>query len=237
MWLKLLLALLFTLSLLGALVIKPAGRSDSAQQDNGNRVTQDGKRLRLLTWNIGNGDLESETRAHTEDLPAVAQVILDNDADAVALQELAGDDQLKLLLTQLTIHIEATSVVVAAAIGSRLCSLRISLRPAIRKLGESATLTMFASTTFQPAIDLQPQPAFVYCLTCLTSSSSVRMQTRSALRVVDCMRLTSLTGRAVNQRVALLSSPAISILRSARETRTTSSRTMPKTIARPTRTC
>jgi endonuclease/exonuclease/phosphatase family metal-dependent hydrolase len=104
MWLKLLLALLFTLSLLGALVIKPAGRSDSAQQDNGNRVTQDGKRLRLLTWNIGNGDLESETRAHTEDLPAVAQVILDNDADAVALQELAGDDQLKLLLTQLNNH-------------------------------------------------------------------------------------------------------------------------------------
>jgi endonuclease/exonuclease/phosphatase family metal-dependent hydrolase len=57
--------------------------------------------LRLLSWNIGNGDLEAETRAHTEDLPAVARVILANKPDAVALQELTGDDQLKLLLAQL----------------------------------------------------------------------------------------------------------------------------------------
>jgi endonuclease/exonuclease/phosphatase family metal-dependent hydrolase len=57
--------------------------------------------LRLLSWNIGNGDLESETRAHTADLAAVAQVIKDNDPDAVALQELTGEDQLRLLLTHL----------------------------------------------------------------------------------------------------------------------------------------
>jgi endonuclease/exonuclease/phosphatase family metal-dependent hydrolase len=55
----------------------------------------------LLTWNIGNGDLESETRAHTEDLSAVAQVIRDNDPDAVTLQELTGEGQLKQLLANL----------------------------------------------------------------------------------------------------------------------------------------
>ena len=54
-----------------------------------------------MTWNIGNADLETETRAHTQDLPAVARVILENDADAVALQELTGEDQLKLLLRHL----------------------------------------------------------------------------------------------------------------------------------------
>jgi len=59
------------------------------------------KRLRLLSWNIGNGDLEAETRAHTEDLPAVARVILANKPDAVALQELSGEDQLKQLLAEL----------------------------------------------------------------------------------------------------------------------------------------
>jgi endonuclease/exonuclease/phosphatase family metal-dependent hydrolase len=55
----------------------------------------------LLSWNIGNGDLEQDTRAHDDDLQAVAEVILDKDADAVALQELTGADQLKLLLTHL----------------------------------------------------------------------------------------------------------------------------------------
>ena len=101
MWIKLLLGGLFVLSLLGAFVIEPARERESKPAADASVPSDDGTRLRLLSWNIGNGDLESETRAHSEDLPAVAQVILDNDADAVALQELTGEDQLKLLLTHL----------------------------------------------------------------------------------------------------------------------------------------
>lgn len=58
-----------------------------------NRVT-----LRLLTWNIGYAELEDDTRAHDKDLPAVAEVILREDPDAVALQELTGKAQLNNLL-------------------------------------------------------------------------------------------------------------------------------------------
>ena len=50
--------------------------------------------LRLLTWNIGYAELEDDTRAHDKDLPAVAEVILREDPDAVALQELTGNAQL-----------------------------------------------------------------------------------------------------------------------------------------------
>jgi endonuclease/exonuclease/phosphatase family metal-dependent hydrolase len=99
MWLKLLLGIMFVLSLVGAFVVNPA-RSQNGES-NANGRDEDGRRLRLLSWNIGNGDLESETRAHDEDLAAVARVILDNEVDAVALQELTGADQLKLLLAHL----------------------------------------------------------------------------------------------------------------------------------------
>lgn len=101
MWLKFLLAALFMLSLFGAFVVKPALQGEVRREKNADGTLHDGIRLRLLSWNIGNGDLESETRAHDEDLPAVAKVIMDNDADAVALQELTGEAQLKLLLTHL----------------------------------------------------------------------------------------------------------------------------------------
>jgi endonuclease/exonuclease/phosphatase family metal-dependent hydrolase len=57
-----------------------------------------GPTLRLMTWNIGYGDLEADTRAHTSDLRAIAEIIRNNDPDAVALQELAGPEQLNLLL-------------------------------------------------------------------------------------------------------------------------------------------
>lgn len=105
MWLKFLLGVFFVLSFLGAFVLAPQHRLShnndtgdiSSDEDRG----QDSRRLRLMSWNIGNGDLESETRAHADDLPAVAQVIKDNDADAVAIQELTGEDQLKLLLAHL----------------------------------------------------------------------------------------------------------------------------------------
>ena len=101
MWIKLLLGGLFVLSLLGAFVIEPAREHEYQPAAHASVPGDNGTRLRLLSWNIGNGDLESETRAHSEDLPAVAKVILDNDADAVALQELTGADQLKLLLAHL----------------------------------------------------------------------------------------------------------------------------------------
>ena len=101
MWLKLMLGTLFVLSLLAAFVVEPASKNELKRESNSDSRIENANRLRLLTWNIGNGDLESDTRAHTGDLPAVAKVILDNDADAVALQELTGNDQLKLLLQQL----------------------------------------------------------------------------------------------------------------------------------------
>jgi endonuclease/exonuclease/phosphatase family metal-dependent hydrolase len=105
MWLKLLLGVFFVLSLLGAFVLapqhKPWRNNDTADITSDEDRSQDRRRLRLMSWNIGNADLESETRARVEDLPAVAQVIRDNDADAVAIQELTGEDQLRLLLAQL----------------------------------------------------------------------------------------------------------------------------------------
>ena len=100
MWIKFLLLAFFLLALVGAFIVEPA-REREHLRDRADGRADIGKRLRLLTWNIGNGDLEAETRAHSEDLPAVARVILDNDADAVALQELTGEDQLRLLLMHL----------------------------------------------------------------------------------------------------------------------------------------
>ena len=61
----------------------------------------EGPHLRLLTWNIGYAELEDDSRAHTKDLRAVADTILKNDPDAVALQELTGPDQLNVLLGSL----------------------------------------------------------------------------------------------------------------------------------------
>jgi endonuclease/exonuclease/phosphatase family metal-dependent hydrolase len=58
----------------------------------------DGPRLRLITWNIGYAELEDDSRAHTKDLQAIAETILSQDPDAVALQELTGNEQLKILL-------------------------------------------------------------------------------------------------------------------------------------------
>lgn len=96
MWLKFLLGAGFMLMLFFAFFLE-GPRQRSLLGDRG----QDRPRLRLMSWNIGYSDLESETRARTEDLPAVAQTILSNDPDAIALQELTGEDQLKPLLAHL----------------------------------------------------------------------------------------------------------------------------------------
>jgi len=62
---------------------------------------REGPRLKLLTWNVGYADLEDDTRARTKDMRAVADVIVKQDPDAVALQELTGEEQLKVLLGHL----------------------------------------------------------------------------------------------------------------------------------------
>jgi endonuclease/exonuclease/phosphatase family metal-dependent hydrolase len=96
MWAKALLAFLFALMICSALYFQPARkRSLLATKPS------DGPRLRLMTWNIGYADLEEDTRAQTRDLSAVAEAILRHDPDAIALQELSGDEQLKILLNYL----------------------------------------------------------------------------------------------------------------------------------------
>jgi endonuclease/exonuclease/phosphatase family metal-dependent hydrolase len=93
MWVKLLLLLLFCLMIVGA--IHFAEPRESEERSPSAEVVHS---LRLLTWNIGYAELEDDTRAHDKDLPAVAELILRQDADAVALQELTGNGQLNRLL-------------------------------------------------------------------------------------------------------------------------------------------
>ena len=93
MWVKLLLLLLFCLMVMGAVHFAEPRESD--KPDSSARFVHS---LRLLTWNIGYAELEDDTRAHDKDLPAVADVILRHDPDAVALQELTGNAQLNTLL-------------------------------------------------------------------------------------------------------------------------------------------
>ena len=93
MWVKVALALLFCLMVAGA--VHFAQPSDSEETKIS---TETQRSLRLLTWNIGYAELEDDTRAHTKDMPAIAEVILKADPDAVALQELTGKQQLKVLL-------------------------------------------------------------------------------------------------------------------------------------------
>ena len=93
MWVKLVLLLLFCLMIWGA--VHFAQPRASEQPSSSTKAVHS---LRLLTWNIGYAELEDDTRAHDKDLPAVAEVILREDADAVALQELTGNAQLKTLL-------------------------------------------------------------------------------------------------------------------------------------------
>lgn len=96
MWAKILLTVLC------GLMIATAARFDPARQRSLLLAGQrDGPHVRLITWNIGYAEREDDTRAHTNDLKAIAEVILSNDPDAVTLQELTGPDQLKILLRHL----------------------------------------------------------------------------------------------------------------------------------------
>jgi len=93
MWAKILLTALCLLMIWGAVRFDPSRpRSLLASK------ASDGPHLRLITWNIGYAELEDDSRAHTSDLHGVAETILSNDPDAVALQELTGPEQLRVLL-------------------------------------------------------------------------------------------------------------------------------------------
>jgi endonuclease/exonuclease/phosphatase family metal-dependent hydrolase len=96
MWAKILLMALALLMIGGALHFEPARERSLL-----GTKTRDKARLRLMTWNIGYGDLEDDSRAHTKDLKAVAEAITANDPEAVALQELTGQEQLDTLLAHL----------------------------------------------------------------------------------------------------------------------------------------
>jgi endonuclease/exonuclease/phosphatase family metal-dependent hydrolase len=96
MWVKLILLLLFCLMVLGAVHFARPSEHETETSSATTLVS-----LRLLTWNIGYAELEDDTRAHDKDLPAVAEVILREDPDAVALQELTGRAQLNTLLALL----------------------------------------------------------------------------------------------------------------------------------------
>jgi endonuclease/exonuclease/phosphatase family metal-dependent hydrolase len=93
MWVKVALLILFCLMVAGAVHFARPSESTNHSSSAKSAYT-----LRLLTWNIGYAELEDDTRAHDKDLPAVADVILRQDADAVALQELTGKAQLNILL-------------------------------------------------------------------------------------------------------------------------------------------
>ena len=93
MWAKILLVVL-CLSMITVAAHFDASRERSLLAAG----AHDGPRLRLMTWNIGYAELEDDSRAHTKDLAAIAETILSNDPDAVALQELTGAEQLKILL-------------------------------------------------------------------------------------------------------------------------------------------
>ena len=93
MWVKLVLLLLFGLMIVGA--VHFAQSHESEKRSSSAEAVHS---LRLLTWNIGYAELEDDTRAHDKDLPAVAELILRQDPDAVALQELTGNTQLNILL-------------------------------------------------------------------------------------------------------------------------------------------
>lgn len=96
MWAKVLLAVLCLLMIRAAACFDPSRPRSLLAAGS-----RDGPRLRLITWNIGYAELEADSRAQTKDLQAIAGTILSNDPDAVALQELTGVEQLKILLSHL----------------------------------------------------------------------------------------------------------------------------------------
>jgi endonuclease/exonuclease/phosphatase family metal-dependent hydrolase len=96
MWFKVVLITLCVLMIAAAIHFDPARQRSLLLAR-----PAEGPHLKLMTWNIGYAELEDDSRAHTKDLQLVAQTILRNDPDAVALQELTGAEQLRVLLSYL----------------------------------------------------------------------------------------------------------------------------------------
>ena len=90
---KVALLVLFCLMVIGAVHFAQPRASEERRAP-----TDTSHSVRLLTWNIGYAELEDDTRAHDKDLPAIAELILKEDPDAVALQELTGTQQLNTLV-------------------------------------------------------------------------------------------------------------------------------------------
>lgn len=108
----------------------------------------EGAHLKLLTWNIGYAELEDDSRAHTKDLQTVANTILSNDPDAVALQELTGPDQLKVLLKHL--QGKYRGAIAPPGNADRVEAVLVKDRNA-RFENAGASQKYFVAGTFQPA--------------------------------------------------------------------------------------
>ena len=96
MWAKFVIGGLMAVMIAGALHFKAIRNRTLVASPS-----RKGPVVRLMTWNIGYDDQAKDSRAHTADLKAVAEVINKNSPDAVALQELANPEQLKTLLSLL----------------------------------------------------------------------------------------------------------------------------------------
>jgi len=123
MWPKALLTVLCLL-MIAAAIHFDASRARSLLATG----AHDGPRLRLLTWNIGYAELEDDSRAHTKDLKTIAETILNHDPDAVALQELTGADQLKILLGNL--HDRYRGAIAPAGNSDRVEAVLVKVRDA-----------------------------------------------------------------------------------------------------------
>jgi len=121
MWPKALLTVLCLLMIAGAIHFDPS-RARTLLATG----AHDGPRLRLLTWNIGYAAFEDDSRAHTKDLKTIAETILNYDPDAVALQELTGPDQLKILLSNL--HDRYRGAIAPAGSSDRLEAVLVKVR-------------------------------------------------------------------------------------------------------------
>jgi len=96
MKIKLFLLMLLCLMVSGAIYFNPSrGRTLL-----GEKISQ-GPRLKIMTWNVGYADLYGDSKAHIEDMRKVASVILGEEPDVVALQELADTRQLNVLVSHL----------------------------------------------------------------------------------------------------------------------------------------
>jgi endonuclease/exonuclease/phosphatase family metal-dependent hydrolase len=99
LWIKLALLAAILLMLGGVRVFRPEARETAFSPALD--LTGEGWRVRVLTWNIGLAYGRSDSRAQNTDLERVARVIRMELPDVVALQELAGQDQLNELLGRL----------------------------------------------------------------------------------------------------------------------------------------